>query len=119
MSQTGTKSVRGLARRSGLALAIAAFGLGAIPAAAQSEVTASPSARPARQEVGPRTRGILEIQRSGAQAGELQVLHGEQAALSYQRYMATFTYPIPEFYTGQAGSKNGAGGGAGQGVAGR
>ncbi|QOT79748.1 DUF3613 domain-containing protein [Cupriavidus basilensis] len=119
MNQTGTRSLRGHARRGGLALAIAMLGLGAFPAEAQTDAPATPSVRPARQEVGPHTRGILEIQRSGAQAGELQVLHGEQAALSYQRYMATFTYPIPEFYTGQAGSKNGSGGGASQGVAGR
>ncbi|MGO4156517.1 DUF3613 domain-containing protein [Cupriavidus sp. YAF13] len=119
MNQTGTRSLRGHARRSGLALAFAVLGLGAFPAEAQTDAPATPSARPARQEIGPHTRGILEIQRSGAQAGEQQVLHGEQAALSYQRYLATFTYPIPEFYTGQAGSKNGAAGGAGQGVAGR
>ncbi len=119
MNRTGTRSLLGLARRSGLALAIAALGLGTIPAKAQADTPATPSVRPARQEIGTHTRNILEIQRSGTQAGELQVLHGEQAALSYQRYMATFTYPIPEFYTGQAAPRNGSGGAAGQGVAGR
>ncbi|WP_420998135.1 DUF3613 domain-containing protein [Cupriavidus sp. 30B13] len=115
MTRTTTlQNLRAAACRRGLALAAAAFAAG--PLCAQTEAPAARQARPARQEIGAATRNILEIQRSGAQGGQLQPLQGEQAALSYPRYMATFSYPIPEFYTGQASSQRGGGmtaGGAG------
>ncbi len=119
MNRTRTRSLRGATSRCGMALAIAALGMGLVPAVAQTEAPAARETRPARQEVGARVRGLLEIQRSGAQAGQAQQLHGEQAALSYQRYMATFTHPIPEFYIGQAGAQKGSGSGMGQGTVGR
>jgi len=101
---TASKNLHAASRR-GLALAVALLAAG--PLCAQTEATRQ--ARPARQEVGATTRNILEIQRNGTQGGQLLPLRGEQAALSYPRYMATFSYPIPEFYTGQTSSQRGSG----------
>lgn len=56
----------------------------------------------AQQPVGSTTRALLEIQRSGAQAGPGLPMSGEQAALAYERHMASFRYAIPEFFTSQA-----------------
>lgn len=53
----------------------------------------------ADQEVGASTREVLELQRSGKAAGPAQRLSGAAEARVYQRYLDSFTHPIPEFYT--------------------
>ncbi len=62
------------------------------------------------------TRALLQIQRSGAQAGPGLPMTGEQAALGYERYLESFRYAIPESFTSQAtGSplrRDGGGGGS-------
>ena len=89
-------------------LAIALLG-SALPAGAQTQSTSSalsaPSVakvRPNDIAVGDHTRALLDVQRSGSQAGPLHPLTGEQAALGYARYMRSFNHPLPEFFTTQA-----------------
>lgn len=56
--------------------------------------------RPSQAEVGPATHALLEMQRQSA--GEHpRAIDGEQATRSYQRYLKSFEFPIPEkFETG-------------------
>ena len=101
--------------RTCLAALAAGAALQALPAAAQDAPQppqppqsgapglSGPSAgRPIAGEVGAGTRAILAIQREGTQAGALVPMTGEQAALGYQRYLDSFRFALPEFYTGQA-----------------
>ena len=41
------------------------------------------------------TRALLKAQRDGTYAGEFVPLRGEQAALAYQRYLDSFSRPMP------------------------
>jgi hypothetical protein len=41
------------------------------------------------------TRALLKAQREGTYAGQLAPLRGEEAALAYQRYLDTFSRPMP------------------------
>lgn len=51
---------------------------------------------------GEQTRKWLEVQRTGAQAStHKQTLSGDVAASIYQRYMDSFKYPVPEYFTGK------------------
>lgn len=82
-----------LARMAALAALVAAA-----PAMAQ-QPTAPAEVRPNDVAVGDTTRSLLDIQRSGSQAGPQQPLTGDQAALGYARYMRSFTHPLPEFFS--------------------
>lgn len=73
-----------------------------------------PPVRPAQREIGADTRAILAIQREGTQAGPMLPMHGEQAALGYERYLNSFRFALPEFYTGQANASTTRAGSAGQ-----
>lgn len=81
-------------------------------------VLAQPTEAPpasAQIPIGQQTRTLLEIQRNGSQAGAALPLGGEQAAIGYERYMRSFRYELPAFFTSQAtGSplRGGAGSGA-------
>ncbi|RZT29346.1 DUF3613 domain-containing protein [Cupriavidus agavae] len=104
--------------RASVALALAAVSLTAFAQAGAGQPPGPQ--RPNAVPVGDATRNLLAIQRSGTQAGPLQPLTGEQAALSYARYMQSFQYPLPEFYTSQAtGSPLRGGGGGAQSLNGR
>ncbi|UIF89552.1 DUF3613 domain-containing protein [Cupriavidus sp. UYPR2.512] len=76
--------------------------------------TGMPAGSPAQREIGADTRAILAIQREGMQAGPMLPMHGEQAALGYERYMNSFRFALPEFYTGQANASTARAGSAGQ-----
>ncbi|EYS97714.1 hypothetical protein CF68_05800 [Cupriavidus sp. SK-4] len=76
--------------------------------------TGMPAGSPAQREIGADTRAILAIQREGTQAGPMLPMHGEQAALGYERYMNSFRFALPEFYTGQANASTARAGSAGQ-----
>ncbi|AMR80440.1 DUF3613 domain-containing protein [Cupriavidus nantongensis] len=82
--------------------------------AAPTEAAGMPTARPAQREIGADTRTILAIQREGTQAGPMLPMHGEQAALGYERYLNSFRFALPEFYTGQANASTTRAGSAGQ-----
>ncbi|NYI01325.1 DUF3613 domain-containing protein [Cupriavidus plantarum] len=94
----------------------------AVPALAQQQTTDGPtmSTVPPLPSVPViernDTRALLQIQRSGAQAGPGLPMTGEQAALGYERYLESFRYAIPESFTSQAtGSplrRDGGGGGS-------
>ncbi|MCT7298304.1 DUF3613 domain-containing protein [Ralstonia sp. CHL-2022] len=45
--------------------------------------------------MGDATRALLKAQREGTYAGEFVPLRGEQAALAYQRYLDSFSRPMP------------------------
>ncbi|UDM52095.1 DUF3613 domain-containing protein [Cupriavidus sp. MP-37] len=78
-----------------------------------------PAARAAQREIGADTRAILAIQREGTQAGPMLPMHGEQAALGYERYLNSFRFALPEFYTGQANASTARAGSAGQTLGGK
>lgn len=46
--------------------------------------------------VGAATEAILKMQREGTAAGQTQPIAGEVATRSYQRYLESFTQPIPQ-----------------------
>lgn len=54
--------------------------------------------RPAAPAVGERTEALLELQRSGRQAGRGQPLRGPQAEAARRRYQQSFQHPIPDQY---------------------
>lgn len=55
-------------------------------------------------EMGEQTRHWLEWQSSGhAASSEPQTVSGDVAAKTYQRYLDSFTYPIPEYFSGDDG----------------
>ena len=84
------------------------------PPAAASPPPDVSAQRPALPEIGASTRAILAIQREGTQAGPMVPLSGEQAALGYERYLNSFRFALPEFYTGQANASTVRSGSAGQ-----
>jgi hypothetical protein len=87
---------------------------GPLTEAAAATAPGMPPGRPALREIGANTRAILAIQREGTQAGPLLPMHGEQAALGYERYLNSFRFALPEFYTGQANASTARSGSAGQ-----
>lgn len=52
---------------------------------------------PARAQIGDTTRALLQLQAGGAHAGARLPILGDQATLSYARYLQSFTHPIPEY----------------------
>jgi hypothetical protein len=60
-----------------------------------------------RAAIGYTTRQLLQMQASGSQAGNHLPMLGDEASASYQRYIQSFTHPIPEFYETAVG-KNGS-----------
>lgn len=79
------------AMSSRLAIVVIAF-LSAGSAWAQVEVNTAAN-------VGTSTRNLLELQRSGRQAGPELPMLGAASALAYQRYLQANKYPIPEYYS--------------------
>lgn len=52
---------------------------------------------PPHPQIGDTTRALLQLQASGASAGPRLPILGDQASLSYARYLESFTHPIPEY----------------------
>ncbi|MCJ0763907.1 DUF3613 domain-containing protein [Variovorax terrae] len=69
-------------------------------------VAAGPGADgPARGlRVGDATRQLLELQRNSTSPA--RPIPGEQAGLSYQRYLNSFNHAIPEFMSSTVGKTN-------------
>ncbi|MDA8260799.1 MAG: DUF3613 domain-containing protein [Betaproteobacteria bacterium] len=88
--------------------------------AAVAVVSLSGSASAAKPDApGSATRNWLELQRSGAQAShQSQAVPGEIMQKTYERYVKSFTHPIPDQFASQPGSSSGAPGAAGQSGAG-
>ncbi|HHA2715349.1 TPA: DUF3613 domain-containing protein, partial [Stenotrophomonas maltophilia] len=56
------------------------------------------AARPGRSRIGDTTRDLFRLQASGQQAGQRLPILGDQATLSYARYMKSFEHEIPDFF---------------------
>lgn len=81
-------------------------------APAEAAVTADASASEPGLEA-PDTRAWLNLQAGGTAAqGAARPLPGEVADAVYQRYLQSFTHPIPEQFKRQSTSSEGQGGGA-------
>jgi hypothetical protein len=81
-------------------------------ASASSTPAATPAAAPAEQGFGSQTRLWLATQTSGtASVSEARPMPGEVATLVYQRYLNSFTHPIPERYSSESFKASGTGGG--------
>lgn len=46
--------------------------------------------------IGAATESYLHLQRAGTAAGQAQPIRGDVASRSYQRYLESFTRPIPD-----------------------
>lgn len=72
-----------------------------------------PSAEPLEPKIDGRvnvaTRSLLKAQREGTYAGELAPLRGEEAALAYQRYLETFSRPMPGMTQTQSSGRSSSG----------
>ncbi len=72
---------------------------GAQPATVANDVApASPAAPRARLPSGEATRNLFRLQASGQQAGQRLPILGDQATLSYARYLKSFEHEIPDFF---------------------
>lgn len=60
-------------------------------------------------QVNVATRALLKAQREGTYAGELVPLRGEEAALAYQRYLDTFSRPMPGMSQSQSSGRSSSG----------
>lgn len=67
------------------------------PATVATEV-APPAAPRARLQSGEATRNLFRMQASGQQAGQRLPILGDQATLSYARYLKSFEHEIPDFF---------------------
>ncbi|MDW7602109.1 DUF3613 domain-containing protein [Stenotrophomonas maltophilia] len=73
---------------------------GAQPATVATVATdVVPPATPrTRMQSGEATRNLFRLQASGQQAGQRLPILGDQAALSYARYLKSFEHEIPDFF---------------------
>jgi len=82
----------------------------AATAATAQATEAEPAHVPLRRPVGDATRDLLALQREGRAASPTpRPIAGEVADLSYQRYLKSFTHPIPADFKssiGQQGSRS-------------
>ncbi|WP_286068669.1 DUF3613 domain-containing protein [Stenotrophomonas sp. 57] len=69
----------------------------AAPAIAATDHVA-PVARPVRTQIGDTARDLFRLQASGQQAGQRLPILGDQATLSYARYLKSFEHEIPDFF---------------------
>lgn len=70
----------------------------AAPAAVAITDSSAAAARPGRSQIGDTTRNLFRLQASGQQAGQHLPILGDQATLSYARYMKSFEHEIPDFF---------------------
>ncbi|WP_322547397.1 DUF3613 domain-containing protein [Stenotrophomonas geniculata] len=70
----------------------------AAPAAVAITDGNAAAARPGRSQIGDTTRNLFRLQASGQQAGQHLPILGDQATLSYARYMKSFEHEIPDFF---------------------
>lgn len=72
---------------------------GVAPGQAMTYASSSmPAPRPVRSQIGDTTRALLRLQAEGSLAGNALPMLGETASHSYQRYLKSFDYPIPEYF---------------------
>ena len=90
---------------------VAAFILPMAALAQPSDATGNSSADASAGGFGSQTRLWLSTQASGSSAvTEERPMPGEVATLVYQRYLQSFTYPIPLRFTSDSFTAGGSGG---------
>lgn len=100
-------------RRFGLVMALAPFGTichgqSASPSASPPSPHAEEAGRAeSAMQIGDATARLLELQRSSK--GQPRPIRGDEASLSYQRYLNSFNNPIPS-YLGSTVGKTAASG---------
>ncbi|MEB0013062.1 DUF3613 domain-containing protein [Glaciimonas sp. Gout2] len=72
--------------------------LAAAPVSTQPELASGPEPEPSRTRVGDVTRSLLQAQVDGRVAGSQLPMLGVTAEASWERYMNSFTHPLPEFF---------------------
>lgn len=83
-----------------------------LPFAAMAQDESKPAAPMAGQGFGSQTRYWLATQTSGASSvSDPRPMPGEVATLVYDRYLKSFTHPIPERYESDTFTAKGGGGG--------
>jgi hypothetical protein len=70
----------------------------AAPPALAATDGAPPATPRARLQSGDTTRNLFRLQASGQQAGQRLPILGDQATLSYARYLKSFEHEIPDFF---------------------
>lgn len=65
------------------------------------------STAPVRGQIGDATRNLFRLQASGQQAGPRLPILGDQATLSYARYLKSFQHEIPDFFETDVGKSKG------------
>lgn len=97
-------------------------GLMAAVGAAVADPPVTPSGRPAAEVaaepvIGTYTKAWLDLQKSGQMAeGEARPMDGEAAEASYQRYLDSFSHPIPQSLGRGESASSGSGSSAGAGA---
>ena len=85
----------------------------AAPAAASTQVAqspatnqAAPAAAPAEEAFGDVTRGLLAAQADGRRAGAMLPVLGPVSTAAWNRYLESFSHPIPEYLQKRVETKN-------------
>lgn len=122
---TSTSSLRVCAAPAAVVLVTAMLGMPLLAGAQQATVQAEAaetmeaphpieaSVRPSeRRNIGDATHSLLALQREGHAASPTpRPLAGDVATLSYQRYLESFKFPIPEKFSAAVQKSGGSGGG--------
>ncbi|QGM01600.1 DUF3613 domain-containing protein [Stenotrophomonas maltophilia] len=80
----------------------------ATPTAIAATDAAAPVVRPVRSQIGDTARGLFRLQASGQQAGQRLPILGDQATLSYARYIKSFEHEIPDFFEADVAKSKGS-----------
>lgn len=80
----------------------------AAPAAVAITDGSTATPRPGRSQIGDTTRNLFRLQASGQQAGQHLPILGDQATLSYARYMKSFEHEIPDFFEADVAKSKGS-----------
>lgn len=81
-----------------LASPAASTDVAAAPPAIPATDVPPPAAPRARLQSGEATRNLFRLQASGQKAGQRLPILGDQATLSYARYLKSFEHEIPDFF---------------------
>ncbi|EPJ6839595.1 DUF3613 domain-containing protein [Stenotrophomonas maltophilia] len=76
----------------------ASAAVAAAPPAIPATDVAPPVTPRARLQSGEATRNLFRLQASGQRAGQRLPILGDQATLSYARYLKSFEHEIPDFF---------------------
>ncbi|WP_438857797.1 DUF3613 domain-containing protein [Achromobacter spanius] len=76
------------------------------PATASTQVVQPASAAPAEEAFGDVTRGLLAAQADGRRAGNMLPVLGPVSTAAWNRYLESFSHPIPEYLQKRVETKN-------------